>query len=172
LICSSRAVTGDLPEGSRWRTTSNVFTFISHFLCNPALCRLQAQMLGERLRVMWPNTFPSMSASGCRKTGARGWCGSSVTSLECAGCRCSLPARHGSSHCHWHTKVQRKSPGPFVFLQSARGLAHSPQRFAYFSNHRVARSVLRWPSAAFPRGISKCADDLTAIIWSASAISL
>jgi hypothetical protein len=37
LICSSRAVAGDLPEGSRWRTTSNIFAFISHFLFNPAL---------------------------------------------------------------------------------------------------------------------------------------
>src|SRR5208337_3664520 len=40
LSCSSKAVAGDLPEGSLWRTTSNVFAFISDFLCHPAPCRL------------------------------------------------------------------------------------------------------------------------------------
>src|ERR1700690_1224217 len=40
LSCSSKAVAGDLPEGSLWRTTSNIFAFISHLRINPAFGHL------------------------------------------------------------------------------------------------------------------------------------
>jgi hypothetical protein len=47
----------------------------------------------------------------------------------------------------------------FVFLQSARGLAHSKTlRVFQESSCRAQRLGLRRPSAAFPRGISTCAN--------------
>jgi hypothetical protein len=39
-------------------------------------------------------------------------------------------------------KVMRKSRGHFVCLQSARGLAHSPGRFALYASRRETPRVL------------------------------
>src|ERR1039458_10257852 len=56
-------------------------------------------------------------------------------------------------------KFMRKSRGPFVFWQSARGLAHSKTlRVFQESSCHAQRLELRRPSAAFPGGISNCAD--------------
>jgi hypothetical protein len=52
-------------------------------------------------------------------------------------------------------KFMRKSGGRFVFVQSARGLAHSKTlRVLQESSCRAQRLGLRRPSSAFPRGIS------------------
>ena len=40
LSCSYRAVAGDLPEGSLWRTTSNIFAFIARHFGRPAPAHL------------------------------------------------------------------------------------------------------------------------------------
>jgi len=66
---------------------------------------------------------------------------------------------YSSSNCHWHRAVQRKSCETFVFLQSARGLAHSKTlRVFQESLCRAQRLGLRRPSAAFPRDMSNCAN--------------
>ena len=53
----------------------------------------------------------------------------------------------------------RKSRGHFVFLHSARGLAHSKTlRVFHESLCRAQRLGLRRPSAAFPNDILNCAN--------------
>ena len=49
LICYSMAVAGDLPEGSLWRTTSNIFAFILGFPCYAATCQLRPHATVESL---------------------------------------------------------------------------------------------------------------------------
>jgi hypothetical protein len=57
LICSSSAVAGDLPEGSLWRTTSNIFAFMEQ----PAFAkrRFQAEDLSiPRPVLVLPGQLP------------------------------------------------------------------------------------------------------------------
>ena len=59
----------------------------------------------------------------------------------------------------WRTRVHAKISRHFVFWQSARGLAHSMKlRAVRQSPANASRLGLRRPSAAFPGGISNCAN--------------
>jgi hypothetical protein len=56
-------------------------------------------------------------------------------------------------------KFMRKSYGHFVFLQSARVLAHSKTLRVFQESLCCAQRLgLRRPSAAFPRDVSNCAN--------------